>query len=381
MFVNPSRAFVEKPSLVASSSGSAKNARYARLLPSTRKSSLSRAGASSSWSSAPVSVFGTVQSYRPAAMQALQISPFSEEHLDVAAKLLAERHGRHREAEPLLPGNVDFRAELGELWKAESVSGAAAFRDGELIGYLLGAPRDEARWGANVWVEAAGHAATEPELLRDLYDLAATRWAEEGRTRHYALVPASDAGLVDAWFRLSFGAQHAHGIREVPAETAYPAGVRDATPDDVEPLVELAPLLGRHQALAPVFGDHREYTEEEIRKDIAEDLASPDVGNLLAEVDGRVVGNFVVVPATATTMHTGLARPENAAFLGFAITAPEARGSGAGVALTDACFAWARKRGYDTMITDWRVTNLLSSRFWPRRGFRESFLRLYRSIP
>ena len=44
MFVKPSSAFVGKPSLVASSSGSAKKARYARLLPSTRKSSASRAG-------------------------------------------------------------------------------------------------------------------------------------------------------------------------------------------------------------------------------------------------------------------------------------------------------------------------------------------------
>jgi hypothetical protein len=33
------------------------------------------------------------------------------------------------------------------------------------------------------------------------------------------------------------------------------------------------------------------------------------------------------------------------------------------------------------MVTDWRETNLLSSRFWPGRGFRRSFLRLYRSIP
>ena len=63
------------------------------------------------------------------------------------------------------------------------------------------------------------------------------------------------------------------------------------------------------------------------------------------------------------------------------MTRPEARGSGAGVALTEACFAWARRRGYETMVSDWRVTNLLASRFWPRRGFRTSFLRLYRSIP
>src|SRR3954467_5584608 len=60
MFVKPSSAFVGKPSLVASSSGRAKKARYARLLPSTRKSSASRAGASLRSSSAPVSVFGDI---------------------------------------------------------------------------------------------------------------------------------------------------------------------------------------------------------------------------------------------------------------------------------------------------------------------------------
>src|SRR5881396_306843 len=58
MFVNPSSAFVGNPSVVASSSGRAKYARYARLLPSTRKSSDSRAGASSRSSSTPVRVFG-----------------------------------------------------------------------------------------------------------------------------------------------------------------------------------------------------------------------------------------------------------------------------------------------------------------------------------
>ena len=51
------------------------------------------------------------------------------------------------------------------------------------------------------------------------------------------------------------------------------------------------------------------------------------------------------------------------------------------MALTEGSFAWARERGHRTMVVDWRVTNLLSSRFWPARGFRETFLRLYRHIP
>ena len=80
-------------------------------------------------------------------------------------------------------------------------------------------------------------------------------------------------------------------------------------------------------------------------------------------------------------MHASLARVDGAVLLAWAVTRPEVRGTGAGLALTQGSFAWAREHGYETMVTDWRVTNLLSSRFWPRRGFRETFLRLYRSIP
>jgi GNAT superfamily N-acetyltransferase len=314
-------------------------------------------------------------------MAGLDVVPFADEHVGGAAKLLAERHRRHRDAEPLLPTKVDFRAEIEALLAKEGASGAAALNGGQLVGYLLGAPREDPVWGPNVWVELAGHAVEDPEVVRDLYGLAAAGWVEEGRTRHYALAPASEVALLDAWFRLSFGQQHAFGIRELPKESAVPEGIREASEDDVDALVALAPLLNRHQALAPVFGGGREWTEEEVRKDIADDLAAPEVGNLVAEVDGRIAGNFVVVPIEQSSTHVGLARPEGASFLGWAATMPEVRGSGVGLALTEASFAWARSRGYETMVTDWRVTNLLSSRFWPRRGFRETFLRLYRSIP
>ena len=32
------------------------------------------------------------------------------------------------------------------------------------------------------------------------------------------------------------------------------------------------------------------------------------------------------------------------------------------------------------MVTDWRSTNLLASRFWPQRGFRPTHLRLRRDV-
>ena len=319
-------------------------------------------------------------------MARIEIREFAEEHLDAAGALLAERHRRHRRAEPLLSPRYEepaaARAEVEALWRSDGASGAVGLRDGRVIGYVLGVRKSEATWGPNVWVEAAGHAVAEAEDVRDIYASAAARWTEEGRTRQYAVVPASDEALVDAWFRLGFGQQHTHGVRELP-DARWPVdGVREATEQDVEALVELGPVLDDHQLRAPVFsGLPRSYDDDELRKEIVEDLAADDAGTLVAEADGRIVASFFLVPVEKSTTNAGLIRPDGASFLAWAATFPEARGAGAGVALTEASFAWARARGYETMATDWRATNLLSSRFWPRRGFRTTFLRLYRSIP
>ena len=303
----------------------------------------------------------------------MAIVPFADEHVDAAAELLAERHERHRKVFPQLPADADYRAEIRALLE-EGATGA--FTDGA---YVLGRTGPEDRWGPNIWVDAAGHAATDPERLRDVWGEAAAGWFEQGLTAHYVLVPATDPELLVAWLRLGFGAQQGHGLIELP-ERGWPEGVREATKDDIEELVEVGPFLSRHQRQSPVFSQVPEQTADEVRADVVDDFTLEGVANLVYEIDGRIVGNFFVCPLELSNAHSGLARPAGAAFIGFAITHPEARGTGAGVALTDASFAWARERGYETMVTDWRETNLLASRFWPRRGFRKTFLRLHRAI-
>jgi GNAT superfamily N-acetyltransferase len=303
----------------------------------------------------------------------MKIVPFAEEHVDAAAVLLAERHAAQRETFPQLPAEADFRAEIVSLLE-EGATGAVT--DGA---YVLGRPWPTGLWGPNIWVEAAGHAARVPELLRDVWASAAAGWLEQGLKAHYVLVPATDPQLLDAWFRLGFGAQHGHGIIEIPAGK-WPPAVREATEADIEGLVEIGPLLSRHQTQSPVFSSVPEQTANEVRTDVLDDFATEGVANLVYEAEGRIVGNFFVCPIELSSVHSGLARPPGSAFLGFAVTDPAIRGSGVGVALTDASFAWARREGYDVMTTDWRVTNLLSSRFWPRRGFRTTFLRLHRFI-
>ncbi len=317
-------------------------------------------------------------------MPGLEVLPFSEEHLGAAAQLLAARHGRHREAEPLLPEDVDFRAEVEQLWR-DGASGAVAYRDGAAVGFLLGNRRDDEVWGPNVWVEFAGHAVEEAETIRDLYAHAAQRWVADGRHRHYVLVPAGDPALVEAWFRLGFGQQQAHGIREVPAhtETNLPDGFEIRAPrlDEVDELTQLDLALPTHQRAAPVFSSRPLPSREELRQEWEDTLSRDEEEVFIGYRNGSPVACWSFVPVDLSSHHTGLGRPQPACYLAFAATVPEARGSGIGTALTDAGLAWAAEQGYEVMVTDWRVTNLLASRFWPRRGFRTSFLRLYRSIP
>jgi GNAT superfamily N-acetyltransferase len=319
---------------------------------------------------------------------ATTIGPFAEAHLDGAAALLAERHRAQRLVEPGLDPRYEdpaaARVEIEALLGLDGASGVAAVTATEVQGFLLGIPKD-ASWGPNVWVEPAGHAAARAELVRDLYAAAAERWVAEGRTSHYSIVPATDSALVDAWFRLGFGHQHVHAIQETaPAtERLAPAGLelRRARRGDLDALARLDVALPAHQRLSPVFSSLPLPTVEDTRAEYEADFDDPRFTTFVVERDGEVIGSAVGCAIEVSSSHKSLALPTGAAFLGFAAVFPDERGSGAGRLLGEAILDWARESGYPTVVTDWRMTNLLASRAWPRLGFRPTFYRLFRAIP
>jgi ribosomal protein S18 acetylase RimI-like enzyme len=319
-------------------------------------------------------------------MPDVEIRPLSDDHLDAAARLLAARHRSQRAYEALLPERFEdpaaARGQIELLWRRPEASGWAALRAGRLVAYLIGIVRERVD-EPHVWVDYAGHAAEEAEDIRDVYAAAAAHWVDESRLRHYVQVPAHDRALVDSWACLSFGQQQADGVREVPAHTdvRLPEGVeiRPPTPDDVEAMFEVDLALPQHHRSSPVFSTRPLPTKDESRAEFERTLAAGKETLLVGCRHGRPVACWSLVDAEGYM--APLIAPERACYLGFAATIPEARGTGIGVALTDASFAWAAEKGYAAMGTDWRITNLLASRFWPRRGFRPTFFRLYRHIP
>jgi GNAT superfamily N-acetyltransferase len=316
-----------------------------------------------------------------------EVRPFEEDHLEAAGRLLAQRHRTHRASEPLLSPRFEDPqhacAEVALAFGGVDASGAVALRDGRVVGYLLGSPKPDATWGPNVWVESAGMAVEEAEDARDLYAAAATRWYEEGRTAHYVVVPATDTALVDAWFRLGFGQQQGHAVRELPTTgAAVPPGVvvRRAVRDDIPVLARLDLVLPEHQGLAPTFSSGEVGTLEDALAEWESDFDDPRFATFVAEHDGRVVGSAVGCALELSSTNSGLVRPDRAGFLGFAAVLPEGRGHGAGRAAAEAVLTWCVEQGFSCVAADWRATNLLSSRSWTSMGFRPTFLRLHRLL-
>ena len=321
------------------------------------------------------------------AMPGAHVRPFRAGDIPAAGALLAARHRAHRLSCPLLSPRFEQDSaatdEVAAAFALPDASGAVALRGESITGFMLGAPKDSPAWGPNIWIDAAGQAAAEPELVRDMYGLAAARWVQESRSAHYVLIPASDEDLLRAWYRLGFGQQQAHAVRPLPAEpppVPPRVVVRRARRSDLPALARLEVELPRQHSLAPVFSASPVPSYEECLAGWEEDFDDPVYTTFVAEFEGAVVGSSIGCRLEVSRAHPPITRPDHAGFLAFAAVFPHARGLGAGRALGEAVIAWTAQAGFDCVVTDWRVTNLPASRTWPRLGFEESFIRLHRLV-
>jgi GNAT superfamily N-acetyltransferase len=308
----------------------------------------------------------------------LEIHPLSELRGE-AARLLRERYARQRAAEPLLPEIDHFEAHVPEE------DGVVATRGGQAVAYLAGAVD-----GDTLRVGFGGHSASEPEALRDLYAVLAERWDV---SRFAVAVPAADEALIDTWFRLAFGCQFIWAVREtdtqrdvavqlhhvdVAVQLHHAGEIRPGTPDDLESVAGFDEILWLLQARAPSYSGMTVPPRDAFRKEWADLWGEPDTfTHFVAERDGRVVGHAVLYRRPEGDLRV----PRGNIDLAHAATLDDVRGTGVGLALARHVLDWAHAEGFRSMTTDWRSVNLLSSRFWPRRGFRPQYLRLYRAVP
>jgi GNAT superfamily N-acetyltransferase len=292
-----------------------------------------------------------------------RVVPFQPEFAARAAALGATL--AHAEASAV-------RAAIDDVLGQEAHCGVALFGGEQLQAYLLAAPVSALETRSPI----GAHAAADPRDYADLYQSASATWLARDKVDHSLVVAAKDPAALEAWFSLSFGKQQVYAVRDT-APIAMPPGiqVRKASAEDAADIVAMGPLVAQHQAGPPVFSPPRAGFFEQLPASLARELARPEATFFIAHANGRAEG-FALWHEAAPSLLV----PPQACELALAATRPEARGRGVGSALLAHGLAWAHAQGYRWCVTDWRSTNLLSSRFWINRGFEPTAYRLHRRI-
>lgn len=321
-------------------------------------------------------------------MTPVEIVSFDDSLIEQAGELLAGQWRRLRAAQPNLPPEYEqagpASAQVLDLWNKPGTGGFAVQRDGRLAGYLLGERLISPLWGRSAWVRLAGCALAEgedPGLAADLYAALGQRWVAAGIFAHFVLAPVAHPSLVHTWFSLSFGVEQVHALLDLqsfePSDPGLAPGIAiwRAGREDRQALADLSDVIWRHQVQAPVWGI--QLPESQQRQDWADLADDPEVRVWLARLEGQVVGIQGYLPVeTPRPMQI----PAGSFHLTVAGVRPTARRLGIGRALTQTGLADMKAAGQRWIETDWRSTNLLSTRFWPRQGFRPLVYRLVRRI-
>ena len=264
--------------------------------------------------------------------------------------------------------------EIVPLVEGEKV-GAEALRDRRRVAHLVATLGEAPSRGRHAWAGLGDHSLAggeEPDLLADVYAAAGAPWVEQGYLTHIVVVPATGP-LPQLFFTLGFGQEQVHAsapVRVEPPAVAADATIRRARAADIELLLDVVGAIGEHQVGPPVWSGLPVPGREDMREDWIEFLEDETAVILLAERRGTAVGYAAFYPGERAGV----------AHLPVAGTRADARGGGIGVALAERALHEAHLAGFDSVELDWRSTNLLASRFWPRRGFIPTHLRLRRDV-
>jgi len=317
-------------------------------------------------------------------------TPFTQEMVPEAGKLLAKRHHRNRQTYPILPerfktSQVAERA-IEALWKKKFKNGYAAFRNGIMTAYLLGEYTVQP-WGRCGYVYLPGYALADGEnvsMLQDLYALLGDDWVQNGVFSHGLYVSAADTYVIEALFDIGFGKERVDALLDLRSldfpKQEKPEGitVRRAGKGDNAYLGGISNVISNALANAPYWHPTVPEDWDELREGWSELADDVEWVIWMALENDDLLG--VVGFRTQEESDTDLLANPHSLYMSIAATKPQARGRGISTYLTWHGLEQAHRDEYEICYTNWISPNLLASRHWPRYGFVEVSYRLSKRV-
>ena len=245
-----------------------------------------------------------------------------------------------------------------------------------VVGHLHGALLENTEHGRGAWISPDGVSFDDAHVLVALYAAAGAHWIEGGALEHYAWVFDDDADRAP-WLELGFAPVHQRGVLALRPRTPrrLPAGytLRRGGPQDLEPALELDRVID--DAQGPESSTASGLDEATRRLEMLETLEDDDVHHYVVEYLGGVVAQCLTFPLDARRGSF-----DQTVHLSAVAVQPVHQGRGVATALVDYALAAAFEAGFHYVETNWRVTNERASTFWPRYGFRSTYVRLRRTV-
>lgn len=318
-------------------------------------------------------------------MKIYEFKPLSIDDISAMTDLLIHRQNMEGEVFPSLKNsclNIEYITKILENLFLNKVIGIGAFTNKELVGYIIGEIKIDHLRGRHVWVPYEGIAIRmdqSAELIRHLYAEVSVIWLEQGCFMHYSIIPLGNQAYYDAYQRLSFFIQQVHAVMDIedykPFENISDAEIRVANKMDGEMMSKMSSIIQSYHNVAPTFELALPEVVSDI-KDAYQNIVEENNGMcLIAIKDSKELGFQVYYPITSDLM-----TPDIGVELSIAGTYYSHMGKGVGKKLMNEGHKIMIEKGYNNMVTDWRITNLASSTFWPKCGFKPVAYRMVRHI-
>lgn len=297
-----------------------------------------------------------------------EIVPFTDNHLEDAARLVSRRYQALLLSEPLLPSKYAQTNQLLPLLQDACAAGpaVAALRGSRLVGFIAGYLLQDFLGQPAAFSPELCNAADLDDSLRlytDMYSRLSAEWAGQGYRCHLVSLPANDQAGIQGWHWLGFGMIAADGVRSLESVPQPDAGadIRRADVQDAPVIMALDRALNAYLGGPPIF-----YPQGESR-DLAFYtgwLSDPQNAFWLAYQGDEPAAYMGFGPASADSCMVIV--DEGTCSIPGAYTTPYARGRGVGAALLNQGLAWARQQGYQRSHVDFETANPLGRRFWKR---------------
>ena len=304
------------------------------------------------------------------------------------AKLLAYRHKQERAKYSSL--NKIFEDEtlvesiVAKKFEEKLSIAIGAYEGDALLGFIISNVKIDSVFGRCAWVKYDGLALAEgvdASIFRELYANIADKWLSVGCLKHFVIVPAGQKDVLNAWLNSGFAYEQVFGIKKLTPskiESLEDITIRKSVPEDKKDLESISGLIMSFQAQSPTYAVALPEMFSEIKNGYG-GLVDDSEAHVLLAYKGKDLLGFTCGYFEDEDRHN-MMTPYKSTELGVAGTNDRFQNKGVGTLLTQSLFKDAIEAGYENSTTDWRITNMNSSVFWPKMGYEPYAYRFVRTI-